>query len=106
MGTAVLSHVFNAGTVWSRWTAQDWLRNYVQNGLDYIQNPNTFLFRDLTNPTGNFIVQHGIQPLRTFFIETPWPVTLAGLVAIAFLISGLRRAAIAGLMLVHRRVRR
>ena len=54
--TAVLSHVFNAGTVWSRWTAQDWLRNYVQNGLDYIQNPNTFLFRDLTNPTGNFIV--------------------------------------------------
>ena len=77
----MLGHVFNAGTDWSRWTAQDWLRNYVQHGLDYIQNPSTFLFRDLTNPTGNFIVQHGIQPLRTFFIETPWPVTLAGLVA-------------------------
>ncbi len=53
----------------------------MQNGLDYIQNPNTFLFRDVTNPTGNFLVQHGIQPLRTFFIETPWPVMLVGLVA-------------------------
>ena len=65
---AALGHVFGAGTVWSRWTAQDWLRVYVQSGLDYIQNPSTFLFRDITNPTGDFIVQHGIQPLRTFFI--------------------------------------
>ena len=32
VATAVLGHVFNAGTVWSRWTAQDWLRNYVQHG--------------------------------------------------------------------------
>ena len=97
---AVLGHALGAGTVWSRWTAQDWLRTYVQRSLDYIQNPGTFLFRDLTNPTGNFIVQHGIQPLRTFFIETPWFLTLVGLVAIAFLLSGLRRAAVAGLMLV------
>jgi glycine betaine/proline transport system permease protein len=97
---AVLGHVLGAGTVWSRWTAQDWLRGYVQRALDYIQNPSTFLFRDLTNPTGAFIVQHGIQPLRTFFIATPWPVTLAGLVVIAFLLSGLRRAVVAALMLL------
>ena len=95
----VVGHVAHAGADWSRWTAQDWLRTYVQNGLDYIQNPTTFLFRDITNPTGNFIVQHGIQPLRTFFIETPWPVTLAGLVLIAFLLSGLRPALIALAML-------
>src|ERR1700704_365986 len=100
VGIAVIAgHVAHAGADWSRWTAQDWLRTYVQNGLDYIQNPSTFLFRDLTNPTGNFIVQHGIQPLRTFFIETPWPVTLAGLVLIAFLLSGLRPALIALAML-------
>ena len=95
----MLGHVLGAGTVWSRWTAQDWLRTYVQRALDYIQNPSTFLFRNLTNPTGNFIVQHGIQPLRTFFIETPWPATFAGLVLIAFLLSGLRRAAITAAML-------
>src|SRR5437764_10343298 len=92
---ALLGHAFGAGGDWSRWTAQDWLRQYVQRALDYIQNPGTFLFRDLTNPTGNFIVQHGIQPLRSFFIETPWPVTLVGLVLIAFLLSGLRPALIA-----------
>jgi glycine betaine/proline transport system permease protein len=96
---AILGHALDANTVWSRWTAQDWLRTYVQNSLDYIQNPGTFLFRDLTNPTGNFIVQHGIQPLRSFFIETPWPVTLLGLVLIAYLLSGLRPAVIAALML-------
>jgi glycine betaine/proline transport system permease protein len=95
----VLGHMLSANTVWSRWTAQDWLRVYVQRALDYIQNPSTFLFRDLTNPTGDFLVQHGIQPLRTFFIATPWPITLVGLVAFAFLLSGPRRAIIAGLML-------
>ena len=61
----MLGYVLDASGDWSRWTAQDWLRNYVQHALDYIQNPGTFLFRDLTNPTGNFIVEHGIQPLRT-----------------------------------------
>src|SRR5205085_5791923 len=94
-----VGHALGAGTVWSRWTAQDWLRTYAQNALDYVQNPGTFLFRDLTNPTGNFIVQHGIQPLRTFFIETPWPATFIGLVLIAYLLSGRRPAIIAALML-------
>lgn len=97
--TVILGHVFHASGDWSRWTAQDWLRTYVQRALDYIQNPGTFLFRNITNPTGNFIVQHGIQPLRSFFIETPWPATLIGLVLIAFLLSGLRPALIALAML-------
>jgi glycine betaine/proline transport system permease protein len=100
VGLAVgLGYAFSAGGDWSRWTAQDWLRNYVQHALDYIQNPGTFLFRDLTNPTGNFIVEHGIQPLRSFFIETPWPATFIGLVLIAFLISGRRPAIVAAVML-------
>jgi glycine betaine/proline transport system permease protein len=100
VGLAVgLGYAFAAGGDWSRWTAQDWLRNYVQHALDYIQNPGTFLFRDLTNPTGNFIVEHGIQPLRSFFIETPWPATFIGLVLIAFLISGRRPAIVAAVML-------
>jgi glycine betaine/proline transport system permease protein len=99
IGAVVAGHLAHAGADWSRWTAQDWLRTYVQRALDYIQNPGTFLFRNITNPTGNFIVQHGIQPLRSFFIETPWPVTLIGLVLIAFLLSGLRPALIAFAML-------
>jgi glycine betaine/proline transport system permease protein len=96
----VVGHALGAGADWSRWTAQDWLRGYVQRALDYIQDPGTFLFRDLTNPTGNFIVEHGVQPLRSFFIEAPWPVTLVGLVLIAFLLSGLRPALAALAMLL------
>jgi glycine betaine/proline transport system permease protein len=95
----LLAHLLDAGAVWSRWTAQDWLRTYVQKALDYVQDPTTFLFQHITNPTGNFIVEHGIQPLRTFFIETPWPATLVGLVLIAFFVSGLRPALTALVML-------
>jgi glycine betaine/proline transport system permease protein len=98
--TVLLGHVLHAGADWTRWTAQDWLRTYVQNALDYVQNPDTFLFREITNPTGNFLVQHGIEPLRSFFMGTPWPVMLAGLVLIAYLLSGLRPAIVALAMLM------
>jgi len=70
----------------------------VQRALDYVQNPSTWIFH-ITEPTGNFIVQHGLQPLNSFFVETPWPVMAGGLVAIAFLLSGARPAALAALML-------
>ncbi|MHB8468646.1 MAG: ABC transporter permease [Gaiellaceae bacterium] len=100
VGLAVgLGHALGAGADWSRWTAQAWLLNEVQHALDYVQNPGTFLFRDLTNPLGNFLVQRGIEPLRSFFIETPAPVMLGALVLIALLLSGLRPALIAFAML-------
>ena len=63
----------------------------MQTALDYVQNPDTFVFH-ITNPIGNFIVKYGLVPLGDFFVETPWPAMLFGLVLIAFLISGLRPA--------------
>ena len=56
-----------------------------------MQNPDTFVFH-ITNPIGNFIVQYGLEPLRSFFVETPWPAMTVGLALIAFLLSGLRPA--------------
>ena len=95
---AGLGHLFSAGAVWSRWTLQDRLLHYVQNALDYVANPHTFLFQDITNPTGNFLVVN-IQRLQSFFENTPWPVTMAGIVIIAYLLSGRRSAVIALAML-------
>ena len=95
---AILGHVFSAGSAYTRWTAQDWLRRYVQNVLDYVQKPTTFLFKDITNPVGNFLVAHMLQPLDTFLVETPWFITLAGLTLIAFVLSGLRPAITTALM--------
>jgi glycine betaine/proline transport system permease protein len=93
IGLAVgLGHAFHAGSVYTRWTAQDWLLAKIQAAIDYVKDPTTFLFRDITNPVGNFLVQHVLQPLDTFLVATPWFVTLAGLVAIAFVLSGLRPA--------------
>jgi glycine betaine/proline transport system permease protein len=98
-GLAVgLTHAFGAGSIWTRSTAQEWLLRQVQSGLDYVQNPSTFVFH-ITNPVGNFIVEYGLSPLRSFFVETPWPAMTFGLVAIAFLISGLRPALVTLAML-------
>ena len=92
VGLAVgLGYALGAGSVWTRKTAQDWLLQHVQRVLDYVQNPDTFVFH-ITNPIGNFIVQYGLEPLRSFFVETPWPAMTVGLALIAFLVSGLRPA--------------
>jgi glycine betaine/proline transport system permease protein len=88
---AGLGNAFGAGSVWSRWTGQPWLLRQVQSALDYVQNPSTFIFH-ITNPIGNFIVQYGLGPLRSFFVELPWPAMAFGLALIAFLLSGLRPA--------------
>jgi glycine betaine/proline transport system permease protein len=77
--------------VYSDPTAQEWLLARIQSVLDYVQNPATFVY-GITEPTGNFILQHGLQPLQNFLDGTPWFVTVAGLVAIAFVLSGLRPA--------------
>ncbi len=99
VGVAVgLGYAFGAGSVWSRATAQVWMLRQVQSVLDYVQNPSTFIFH-ITSPIGNFLVQYGLGPLRTFFVETPWPAMVFGLAAIAFLISGLRPAVITFVML-------
>ncbi|HEU5363862.1 MAG TPA: ABC transporter permease subunit [Gaiellaceae bacterium] len=96
--TAALGHMLSAGAAYSRWTAQDWLLARVQSVLDYVQKPTTFLFNEITNPLGTFMVAHLLQPLDTFLVETPWFVTLAGLTVIAFVLSGVRPAATTALM--------
>ena len=95
---AGLGHALGAGSVWSRVTAQGWLLRQVQSVLDYVQNPSTFVFH-ITSPIGNFLVQYGLGPLRSFFVETPWPAMVFGLAAIAYLVSGVRPAVTTLLML-------
>jgi glycine betaine/proline transport system permease protein len=98
VGLAVaLGYVYDAGGIYSGRTAQEWLLQHVQKALDYVQNPSTWIFH-ITEPVGNFIVEHGLTPLNSFFVETPWFVMGGGLLLIAFLVSGLRPALIAAAM--------
>jgi glycine betaine/proline transport system permease protein len=104
----VLAKLFGAGSVYPdqfetsttvyRANIANWLLQRIQSVLDYVQDPSSFIFA-ITEPIGNFLVQYGLEPLRTFFVETPWFVTLLGAVAIAYVISGLRPAITAFLML-------
>jgi glycine betaine/proline transport system permease protein len=79
-------------------TAQEWLLAQIQKVLDYVQDPTSFVFH-ITEPIGNFILEHLLLPLQAFLMEGPWFTTLAGLTLIAFVISGLRPAITAFLML-------
>ena len=69
-----------AGQVYSRWTAQDWLLARSRSVLDYVQDPSTFIFH-ITSPIGELHRPARARAAAGFFVETPWFVTLGGLVA-------------------------
>ncbi len=77
---------------------QAWLLTQIQSVLDYVQNPDSWVFH-ITEPVGNWMLTKALLPLQSFLIGTPWFITLAGLTLIAFLISGLRPAVTTFLML-------
>ena len=79
-------------------TAQEWILAQIQKVLDYVQDPTAFVFQ-ITEPIGNFVLTKLLLPLQAFLMEGPWFTTLAGLVLIAFVISGLRPAITTFLML-------
>ena len=80
-------------------TLQAWLLTQIQSVLDYVQNPDSWVFH-ITEPIGNFLLTQALLPLQSFLIGTPWFVTLGGLTLIAYLISGLRPAVTTFAMLV------
>ena len=79
-------------------TLEEWLLSKIQVVLDYVQDPTTWVF-SVTERVGIFILQQLLLPLQQFLVETPWFVTVGGLTAIAFVISGLRPALMTLLML-------
>jgi glycine betaine/proline transport system permease protein len=79
-------------------TIQDQLLSWIQAVLDYVQDPNSFIF-GITEPIGNFLVEYALEPLRVFLVESPWWATIGGLTAIAWIISG-RRPAITVLVML------
>lgn len=80
-------------------TLQPWLLARIQAVLDYVMDPTSWVFQ-ITEPLGTFILQKLLLPLQAFLVEGPWFATVAGLVLIAYVISGLRPALTTLAMLV------
>ncbi|HZG49557.1 MAG TPA: ABC transporter permease subunit [Thermoleophilaceae bacterium] len=72
-------------------TIEETLLGWIQDALDYVQDPASFIF-GITEPVGNFLLEYTLEPLRMVLMETPWFVVLAGLTALAFVLSGARPA--------------
>ena len=85
-------------TVYTATINEDLLR-WIQDALDYVQDPNSFIF-GITEPIGNFLLERFLEPLRLVLVETPWFIVLAGFTAMAFVLSGLRPAITTLLMLI------
>jgi glycine betaine/proline transport system permease protein len=98
VATVAVARVLGVAAVYPRRTARDWILARIQSVLDYVQNPDTFLFK-VTSWVGDHIVQYGLVPFRNFLVETPWPVMLVGITLIAFIVSGRRSAITVFLML-------
>jgi glycine betaine/proline transport system permease protein len=69
-------------------TIEENLLMWIQDVLDYVQDPNSFIF-GITEPIGNFVLEYLLEPLRILLVETPWFVILAGFTAIALVVSGM-----------------
>ncbi len=92
LAVVVLAKAFGAAAIYpATATAQEWLLERVQAWLDYVTDPANFVF-NISEPIGTFILVDVFQPLQEFLIEAPWFTTVAGLTAIAFVVSGLRPA--------------
>jgi len=98
VAVVAVARVVGVGADYSRTTARDWLLARLQSMLDYVQNPDTFLFQ-ITSWVGDHIVQYGLVPFRNFLVETPWPVMLVGITLISLVVSGRRSAITTFLML-------
>jgi len=72
-------------------TIEEWLLARFQIVLDYVQDPTTWVFA-ITERVGIFILQQLLLPLQEFLVGAPWFTTVAGLTAIAWVVSGLRPA--------------
>jgi glycine betaine/proline transport system permease protein len=72
-------------------TLQEWVLGRIQIVLDFVQNPESWVF-GITEPTGNNILTHVLLPIQNFLVQAPWFSTVAGLVLIALVISGRRPA--------------
>jgi glycine betaine/proline transport system permease protein len=78
---------------------QDTVLGWFNDALDYVQDPASFVF-GITEPVGNFILEKMLQPVQNLLMDAPWFAVLACSTALAFVLSGLRPAIIAFLMLV------
>ena len=99
VATVTLCRVLGVSATYSLRTAQDWLLAKIQVVLDYVADPTTWVY-SVTSRISEFLVEYLLVPFQDFMMQTPWFAMLAGLTAIAFIVSGRRPAVVTFLMLV------
>ena len=78
---------------------QSTILGWLNDALNYVQDPSSFIF-GITDPVGNFILEKLLQPVQNLLMDTPWFIVIGCATALAYVLSGLRPAITAFLMLM------
>jgi glycine betaine/proline transport system permease protein len=79
-------------------TVSDWLTTNINSAIAWIQDPNEFVY-PVTSWISDHLVTWGMDPLKNFLQGLPWWAVIGGTVAVALVVSGVRQAITAGLLL-------
>ena len=67
---AIYPDEFETATTVYTATIEDQLLGWIQDGLDYVQDPTSFIF-GITEPIGNFLLTNFLEPLRLVLTRRP-----------------------------------
>ena len=77
---------------------QDTVLGWINDALEYVQDPTTFVF-SITDCDRQLHPRQHAEPIQNLLMDTPWFVVLGCLTGIAYVLSGLRPAITTFLML-------
>jgi glycine betaine/proline transport system permease protein len=82
-----------------RTSFRDDLTGWINSGIEWVQNPAEPVY-PVTSAVGSGVVTYALEPLRVFLTDTPWWAVVGGTAALTAVLSGVRNAVVAGVLLV------
>jgi glycine betaine/proline transport system permease protein len=94
----LIARAFGAGAFPGRLSARGDLVGWINSAVTWAENPAHPVY-PVTSNFGDFLVNWGLEPLRSFMVGTPWWLTIAGAMLIALAVAGRRQAIEVGIFL-------
>jgi glycine betaine/proline transport system permease protein len=94
----LVARAFGAGAFPEPLSARGDLVGWINSAVTWAESPSHPIYPATSN-FGDFLVNWGLEPLRSFMVGTPWYLMIAGAMLIALTVAGRRQAIEVGLFL-------
>ncbi|MEO9176465.1 MAG: ABC transporter permease subunit [Gaiellales bacterium] len=95
---SLIARAVGAGAFPEPLSARGDLVGWINSAVTWAESPSHPIYPATSN-FGNFLVNWGLEPLRSFMVGTPWYLMIAGAMLIALTVAGRRQAIEVGLFL-------